>query len=126
MRIKVLNQFSFRNYLFKHLFQKTIIILRRKGRMRRHVNQIDRNTKENRYDQFTNLGIDLESTLNKSIILPKIYNKIAEIEANDYVRQRRAREDRDMNLLKDEIDRLRRRIYMFDEKKMVHRFKTED
>ena len=94
--------------------------------MRKHPNQLDRSLKENRYDQFTNLGIDLESTLNKSIILPKIYNKIAQIEATEYTRQRRAREDRDMNLLKDEIDRLRRRIHLIEDNKIIHRMKTED
>lgn len=31
-----------------------------------------------------------------------------------------------MNHLKDEIDRLRRKICLIDDKKMVHRLKTED
>jgi hypothetical protein len=45
--------------------------------MRKRINQLDITTKENRYDQITNLGIDLETGFNKSIILPKIYSKIA-------------------------------------------------
>jgi hypothetical protein len=94
--------------------------------MRRHANIYDRGSKENRYDQFTNLGIDVEATFNKSIILPKIYNKIAEIAASELVRQRRAREEGEMNHLKSEIDRLRKRIFLMDGKKMIYQMKTEN
>lgn len=82
--------------------------------------------KENRYDQVTNLGIDLEGSLNRSIVLPKIYNKIAEIEASEYVRQKRAREERDMGELKGEIMRLRRQICLLEDRKLIQRMKTED
>ncbi len=68
--------------------------------MRKRVNHLERAAKENRYDQVTNLGIDMEYNFNRSIVLPKIYNKIAEIEATEYVRHKRAREDREMSELK--------------------------
>lgn len=50
--------------------------------MRKRVHLPDQSFKENRYDQFTNLGIDVEGQFSRSIILPRIYNKIAEIEAS--------------------------------------------
>jgi hypothetical protein len=53
---------------------------------KQHIPQ-SRNHKENRYDQFTNLGIDLEHEINKSIVLPKIYQKNAEKQAKQYVRR---------------------------------------
>ena len=45
--------------------------------------------KENRYDQFTNLGIDLEGEINKSIVLPRIYHKAAEMEVLEYTKRRK-------------------------------------
>jgi hypothetical protein len=47
------------------------------------------NNKENRYDQFTNLGIDLEGEINRSVILPRIYHKAAEMEALEYTKRRK-------------------------------------
>jgi|LakMenEpi03Aug12_release.lakeMendotaPanAssembly.Ray.scaffolds.fasta_scaffold786969_1 hypothetical protein len=40
------------------------------------------------------------------------------------MRQRKAKEDREMFLIKDLLDRLRKRIYHLDDKKAVHRLKT--
>lgn len=90
------------------------------------MNHLDRGSKENRYDQVTNLGIDLETSFNRSIVLPKIYNKIAEIEATEYARHKRAKEDREMSELKGEIMKLRRHICLLEDRKVIQRLKTED
>jgi hypothetical protein len=65
--------------IYLSIFLSDYNILSEESEMRKRVNLIDRSSKENKYDQLTNLGIDVESHLNKSIILPKIYNRIAEI-----------------------------------------------
>lgn len=64
--------------------------------------------------------------MTKSIILPKIYNKIAEIEASELTRKYRARDDRELSQLKDEINKLRRHICLIDDRKTVQRMKTEE
>ena len=62
----------------------------------------------------------------KSIILPKIYNKIAEIEATELTRKYKERDERELSQLKDEIGKLRRHICLMDERKAIQRMKTEE
>lgn len=40
---------------------------------------------ENKYHQMTNLAIDLEAELTRSVVLPKINQRYQEMEAREYI-----------------------------------------
>lgn len=80
----------------------------------------------NKYDQVTNLAIDLENEINRSVVFPRIVSRIVEIEAQNLVARRRVEEEQRLNSLQGEIERLRRQVLRMDERRfLAERVSTE-
>lgn len=82
---------------------------------------------ENKYHQMTNLAIDLEAELRRSVILPKITQRYQEMQAREYISRKKMEESNMVSRLQGEVDRLKRQMDRLEDKKyMWQRLKTEE
>lgn len=80
--------------------------------MRKSSKKLKYNYSLNRYDQMTNLGIEVETSIHRSIVFPKISSKIADQEAMNSLVKRHMRTDDTVNHLKEELAKLHSNLYM--------------
>jgi polyhydroxyalkanoate synthesis regulator phasin len=82
---------------------------------------------ENKYHQMTNLAIDLEAELRRSVILPKITQRYQEMQAWEYISRKKMEESNMVSRLQGEVDRLKRQMDRLEDKKyMWQKLKTEE